>query len=294
MSDTTSNPVAAAMWMSGVVVSFTVMAVAGREASVELDPSELLMYRSIIGIAIIVAICLYSKTLAQIRVDRIGLHVIRNASHFLGQILWIFAIFTIPLAQVFAFEFSTPLWTAVLAPFFLGERMTWMRRITITAGFIGILIVARPGFSQVSPGVIAAILCAVGFAVSAIATRKLVGFASVICILFWMVVIQSILSFVIAGLDGDIAFPTARTAVPVLLVALTGLSAHYCLASALRCAPAVIVMPLDFARLPIIAVVGMLLYDETLDLFIFLGAAIIVCANYLNIRNEANLLRRAK
>ena len=280
--------------MAGVVVSFTVMAVAGREASVELDPFELLLYRSIIGIAIIIAACSYSGTLAQIRLDRFKLHVIRNIFHFFGQILWIFAIFTIPLAQVFAFEFATPLWTAVLAPLFLGERMTWMRRITVTAGFIGILIVARPGFYEVSPGVIAAILCAVGFAVSAIATRKLVGFASVMCILFWMVVIQSILSFAIAGLDGDIAFPTTRTAVPVLLVALTGLSAHYCLTSALQCAPAVIVMPLDFARLPIIAIVGMLLYGENLDLFIFVGAAIIVCANYMNIRNEADLLRRAK
>lgn len=294
MSDATSNPIRAAFWMAGVVVSFTVMAVAGREASVELDPFELLMYRSIIGIVIIVGICLYGRTLSQIRVDRFGLHLARNLFHYLGTVLWVFAIFTIPLAQVFAFEFSTPLWTAVLAPIFLGERMTWMRRVAVAAGFIGILIVARPGISQVSPGVVAAILCAVGFAVSAITTRKLVGFASVTCILFWMVVIQSILGIAMAGFDGDIAYPTARTAVPVLLVALTGLSAHYCLTSALRCAPAVIVMPLDFARLPIIAVVGMLLYDESLDLFIFVGAAIIVCANYLNIRNEANLLRRTK
>ena len=280
--------------MAGVVVSFTVMAVAGREASVELDPFELLMYRSIFGIVFVFAICLYSGSLEQIRIDRFGLHLTRNIFHFMGTILWIFAIFKIPLAQVFAFEFSTPLWTAVLAPIFLGERLTWTRRIAVTAGFIGILIVARPGFSQLSPGVVAAILCAVGFAVSAITTRRLVGFASVTCILFWMVVIQSILSFAIAGFDGDIAYPTTRTAVPVLLVALTGLSAHYCLTSALRCAPATVVMPLDFARLPIIAVVGMLLYGETLDLFIFAGAAIIVGANYLNIRNEANLLRRAK
>lgn len=294
MSDATSNPIRAAFWMAGVVVSFTVMAVAGREASVDLDPFELLMYRSIIGIAIIVGICLYSGTFAQIRVHRFGLHLARNIFHFMGTVLWVFAIFTIPLAQVFAFEFSTPLWTAVLAPIFLGERLTWMRRIAVAAGFIGILIVARPGISQVSPGVAAAVLCAVGFAISAITTRKLVGFASVTCILFWMVVIQSILSFVLAGMDGDIAHPTARTAVPVLLVALTGLSAHFCLTSALRCAPAVIVMPLDFARLPIIAVVGMLLYGEVLDIFIFAGAAIILCANYLNIRNEANLLRRAK
>ena len=294
MNNSTSNPIKAAIWMAGVVVSFTVMAVAGREASVELDPFELLMYRSIFGIVFVFAICLYSGSLEQIRIDRFGLHLTRNIFHFMGTILWIFAIFTIPLAQVFAFEFSTPLWTAVLAPIFLGERLTWTRRIAVTAGFIGILIVARPGFSQPSPGVAAAILCAVGFAVSAITTRRLVGFASVTCILFWMVVIQSILSFAIAGFDGDIAYPTTRTAVPVLLVALTGLSAHYCLTSALRCAPATVVMPLDFARLPIIAVVGMLLYGETLDLFIFAGAAIIVGANYLNIRNEANLLRRAK
>lgn len=273
--------------MAGVVASFTIMAVAGREASFELDPIELLLYRSIFGILTVLAICAARRRIDDIRTSRFGLHVVRNIFHFSGTVLWFYAVFTIPLAQVFALEFSTPLWAAVLAPFFLGERLTLMRKATIAVGFAGILVVARPGAMELSPGVAAAALCAVGFAVSAITTRRLVRDASVTCILFWMAVMQAAVSLGIAGFDGEIALPSRASALPLLLVSITGLTAHYCLTTALRLAPAVVVMPLDFARLPIIAIVGMIVYAEALDAFVIAGACIIMGANYINIRNEA-------
>lgn len=278
--------------MAGVVASFTIMAIAGREASFELDPIELLLYRSIFGIAAVLAICAARRRIDDIRTSRLGLHVVRNVFHFSGTVLWFYAVFTIPLAQVFAFEFSTPLWAAVLAPFFLGERLTLMRKATIAVGFAGILVVARPGATELSPGVAAAALCAVGFAVSAIATRRLVRDASVTCILFWMAVMQTAISLSIAGFDGDIAVPSRASALPLLLVSITGLTAHYCLTTALRLAPAVVVMPLDFARLPIIAIAGMIIYAEPLDAFVIAGACIIMGANYVNVRNEAKSVRK--
>lgn len=278
--------------MAGVVASFTIMAIAGREASFELDPIELLLYRSIFGIAAVLAICAARRRIDDIRTSRLGLHVVRNMFHFSGTVLWFYAVFTIPLAQVFAFEFSTPLWAAVLAPFFLGERLTLMRKATIAVGFAGILVVARPGATELSPGVAAAALCAVGFAVSAIATRRLVRDASVTCILFWMAVMQTAISLAIAGFDGDIAVPSRASALPLLLVSITGLTAHYCLTTALRLAPAVVVMPLDFARLPIIAIAGMIIYAEPLDAFVIAGACIIMGANYVNVRNEAKSVKK--
>ncbi len=278
--------------MAGVVASFTIMAIAGREASFELDPIELLLYRSIFGIAAVLAICAAKRRIDDIRTSRLGLHAVRNMFHFSGTVLWFYAVFTIPLAQVFAFEFSTPLWAAVLAPFFLGERLTLTRKATIAVGFAGILVVARPGAMELTPGVAAAALCAVGFAVSAIATRRLVRDASVTCILFWMAVMQTAISLAIAGFDGDIAVPSRASALPLLLVSVTGLTAHYCLTTALRLAPAVVVMPLDFARLPIIAIAGMMIYGEPLDAFVIAGACIIMGANYVNVRNEAKSARK--
>ena len=92
----------------------------------------------------------------------------------------------------FAFEFTSPLWTAVLAPLILREMLPKVRIIATIIGFIGIMIIARPGIVEFSPGMIAAASCAIGFAGAAIATRKLTGLQPVATILFWMCAIQSV------------------------------------------------------------------------------------------------------
>ncbi|MEZ5450977.1 MAG: EamA family transporter, partial [Thiolinea sp.] len=112
----TSHPLRAALWMSGAVLSFSAMAIAGREMAHDLDTFEIMLYRSLIGIVIVVTIATLAGTLGQIRRRRFGLHLIRNLSHFAGQNLWFYAVTLLPFAQVFALEFSTPLWVALLAP----------------------------------------------------------------------------------------------------------------------------------------------------------------------------------
>lgn len=270
--------------MIGTVISFTLMAVAGREASSELDTFEILACRSLVGMLIILTIAAASGSLKELSGGGFRLHLLRNTLHFAATNLWFFAVATIPLAQVFAFEFATPLWTALLAPLFLAERLPRSRMIATLAGFAGILIIIRPGFIVVTPGVSAALFCAVGFAGAAVATRKLVRIQSVTAILFWMTCIQSVLSLLCAGIDGDIALPSARTALPLLIISICGLTAHLCLTKALAAASATLVMPLDFARLPVIALIGFFAYGEALDIFLGLGAAVILCANYANLR----------
>lgn len=108
--------------MAGATLSFIAMAVAGREVSTELDTFELMLYRSLIGICIVVSIGGATGHLREINTQQFGLHAIRNIGHFTGQNLWFFAIATIPLAQVVALEFTTPLWVALAAPLLLGER----------------------------------------------------------------------------------------------------------------------------------------------------------------------------
>lgn len=272
--------------MTGAVVSFTSMAVAGRAVSLDLDTFEIMLYRSIIGAIIVTSVLMATGKLSQINRDRFGLHVARNISHFAGQNCWFFAVATIPLAQVFALEFTSPLWVILLSPLVLGERITPSRAIAAGIGFVGILVVARPTPETLSPGLIAALLAGVGFAGSAVFTRRLTRTASTACILFWLTVMQAVFGLVCAGIDGDIALPAASTWPWVVLIAIAGLVAHFCLTTALGLAPAPVVMPIDFARLPLVAVVGMLVYAEALDPFVFLGAAIIFGANYFNILRE--------
>lgn len=276
----------AALWMTGAIASFSTMAVAGRAVSFQLDTFEIMMYRSIVGLLIVLGVGAAAGTLDQITRRHMGLHLIRNIGHFTGQNLWFFAVTMIPLAQVFALEFTSPLWVLVLSPLVLGERFTRVRVIAATLGFIGILIVARPSPDSMNIGVLTAALSAIGFAISIIFTKRLTRTESLTCILFYMTAMQVVMGLVCAGYDGDIAVPDASTLPLLALIGCAGLMAHFCLTSALALAPATVVVPLDFVRLPLIAVVGMTFYGEPLDIFVFLGALFIFGGNYLNIWTE--------
>ena len=273
----------ACLWMIGAIFSFTSMAIAGRQVSFALDTFEIMTYRSLLGIAIVCSIAYATGTWRQINTQQLGLHAVRNLSHFIGQNLWFFALTMIPLAQVFALEFTTPIWVLLLSPLVLGERLTRVGLIAALIGFIGVLIVTRPGSAPISAGLIAGALCAIGFAFSAIFTRKLTRTQTITCILFYLTVMQAVFGLICAGYDGDIALPTAATLPWLVVIGCAGLFGHFCLTTALSLAPASIVMPIDFARLPTVAILGALIYGEQLDPFIFLGAALIFGGNYLNI-----------
>ncbi len=282
----------AALWMSGAIVSFSSMAVAGRALSAELDTFEIMMYRSFIGVALVLAVAGSLGRLREVTARTLHLHAFRNIGHFAGQNLWFFSLAYIPLAQVFALEFTSPLWVTLLAPLVLGERLTRTRAIAAALGFVGILIVARPGFGEVNAGVLAAAASAIGFAASILFTKLLTRTETITCILFWLTVMQAVFGIVCAGFDGDIAWPSAAAWPWLGVVGCAGLIAHLCFTNALAVAPATVVVPFDFIRLPVIALVGMLLYGEGFDVFILAGAAVIFGANYLNIWTESRRTTR--
>ncbi|THD75085.1 DMT family transporter [Thalassobius vesicularis] len=272
--------------MSGAIASFTSMAIAGRAVSLELDTFEIMTYRSLVGLVIVLVVAGAAGTLGQVTRRNLGLHLIRNVSHFTGQNLWFYSLTAIPLAQVFALEFTAPLWVIVLSPLVLGERLTPMRVLAALIGFVGVLIVARPTPDSLQFGQVTAALAAVGFAGSILTTRRLTRTETITCIMFYLTLMQAVLGLICAGFDGDIALPSAESAPWLVLIGCAGLLAHFCLTTALRLAPATVVIPIDFIRLPLIAVVGMMVYGEALDLWVVLGAAVIFGGNYLNIWSE--------
>lgn len=277
----------AALFMTGAIVSFSSMAVAGRAVDAELDTFELMLFRSIIGAVIVIVVARLAGTWGEINREQMGLHFARNCFHFAGQNLWFAAVTLIPLTQLFALEFTSPIWVMILAPFLLGERMTPLRIGVAAIAFIGVMIVTRPDFSNPDIGVIFGALSAIGFAGSMIFTKVLTRTQSITCILFWLTIMQAGLGIIFAGYDGDIALPSLRVLPWVILVACAGLCAHFCLTTALRLAPAVVIVPVDFLRLPVIAVIGAAFYNEPLELLVFVGAALIFAANYVNIAVES-------
>ena len=268
----------------GAVVSFVLMAVSGRAILLEINTFELMLYRSLIGLAVVLLFIGISPRGAGLLRTRIfGQHIVRNIFHYAGQNLWFFAIAAIPLSQLVALEFTSPLWIALLAPLLLGETLTMQKTLVVVLGFFGVLIVARPGIEPITWGHMAGLGAAAGFALNAIFTSKIMRQDSVLTVLFWMTLLQTGFSFLLS-LQGGIPWPSAGLWPWLFLVGLTGLSAHYCLTTALGLAPASVVAPMEFIRLPVIAVVGMVLYQEPIMITVFIGGGVILLANYLNLR----------
>lgn len=283
---TPNRPLAAAVWMSGSILSFTAMAVAGRAVAGVHDTFEIMVWRSLVGLVLVVLTAAALGRLSEVQTRHLPQHLLRNAIHFTGQNLWFWALTAIPLAQVFALEFTSPLWVILLSPLFLGERLTRVKLLAAALGFAGAMIVARPDMTQLDPGVLAAAGSALCFAGSMILTKRLTRAESIVSILFWLAVIQGILGLIASGADGQITLPTRATLPWLGLIGAAGIIAHLCLTQALSLASASIVAPIDFIRLPLIAVVGMALYAEPLEWAVLLGGAIIFLANWINIRGQ--------
>ena len=275
--------VAASLWMLGALASFMAMAIGGRELSAEVGTFEILFFRSLVGLAIIGAL-LSRYGWRQISLRRFPLHLARNIGHFGGQFGWFYGIALIPLAEVFAIEFTTPIWTAMLAVALLGERMTRSRVAAIALGIAGMLIILRPGFAAVGTGSLAVLGAAVCYGLSYVLTRKLAQTETALAILFYMTVIQ--LPLAVLPMLAHWVMPSPALWPWVAVVGATGMSAHYCLTRALKLADATVVVAMDFLRLPLVAVAGLAFYGEKLDWLVFAGAAVMLVGNFANILAE--------
>lgn len=284
----------AALWMVGAIIAFCLMAVAGRAAAqAGLDTFEIMAWRSVMGLVIMGGVILALRRRAILTTTHLRLHLGRNLCHFAGQNLWFFAITVIPLAQVFALEFTAPLWVMILAAIFLGEKLSALRALAGLLGFGGILLVVAPWQAPPSLGMILAALAAICFAATAIFTKKLTQREDILAILFHLTWMQMIMGFGMALSDGEMALPDLAATPWVGVIGLCGLGAHYCLTKALSIAPASVVMPMDFTRLPLIALVGVAFYGEALQWGVLGGALLIFAANYANILLAQNARSKA-
>jgi drug/metabolite transporter (DMT)-like permease len=272
--------------MAGAIASFSLMAIATRELGATFDTFEIMLYRGAIGVALVTAALAATGALPLARPRRMGVHLARNAVHFAGQNLWLYAIGVLPLAQVIAIEFTSPLWVLLLAPVLLGERLTAPGLLAGAVGFAGVLVVAQPGAAPLDRGLLAAAACALCFALTAVATKRLTRTEPVAAILFWLNVIQLALAAALVAARGGAPWPDAGEAPWLLAIGVAGSAAHWCLTSALRAAPASVVMPLDFLRLPVIAGLAWLLYGEAVGVALALGSALILGGNLLTLRAQ--------
>jgi drug/metabolite transporter (DMT)-like permease len=271
----------AASWMAGSITCFLVMSIAGRVATAKLDVFQVMEMRSVIGFFMLLPLVYRAGGFKAMATQRPLQHIGRNVAHYAGQFAWLYALTLIPLAELISIEFTTPFWTAILAVTFLGERLSRPRIAAIAFGIIGVAIIVRPGIGAVDPGHLVMLAGAIAFAISLVMVKSMTRTESVVRIIFWMLIIQSAI-----GLIPAVAVwksPPADIWPAILVVAFTGAFSHFCLARALSHADATFIMPIDFFRVPLSALIGWLLYQEQIDVFTAAGAALILMGNLLNL-----------
>ena len=282
-----SNILGVVLWMVGTLLSFSVMAISIRElARGGFNIFEILAIRS--GGSLVILLALLAAR-PDLRVHalprRMALNTLRNTVHYASQYSWALSLTMLPLAMVFALEFTMPAWTALLAVWLLHERMTPSRLGVVVFGLIGVLVILRPGITDFNPAAFLVLAAAFGYAITMIATKQLTRTETTFGIVFWMAVLQFPLSLI--GSEPSVFLHLdAAQAFPLLGVAIAGLTSHYCLSNAFRAGDATLVVPLDFMRIPLIAVVGWVFYGERLDVFVPLGALVIVGGVLWNLRAE--------
>jgi len=275
------NPMRAFVWMSGALVSFCLMAIGGRELAGSINTFQILLLRSLIGLLVVSAIIWKTGRLGLLHTRRVPLHLGRNVFHFAGQYGWFLGLGLLPLAQVFALEFTTPLWTLLIAALLLKERPTVRKVGAIALGSLGVYLILNPGGDIVTVAALTVLGAAVCYALAHVATKALSSTEEPLTVLFYMCLVQLPLGLLL-GANHWVA-PTLMQWVWLVLIGLTALSAHFCMTHAMKTAEVSVVVTLDFLRLPLIGVVGLALYGEGFQAMLLVGATLMLAGNILNV-----------
>lgn len=283
-----TDTIKGSLWMIGGVFCLTSMAIAGKEISLQIDTFEILFFRSVIGLCIILFFLVKKNLLREINLKQIRTHLKRNLAHFIGQNLWLYALASITLAEVTSLEFTMPIWIVFFSYLMLNEKLDKYKIISVCIGFVGVLITVRPDIETLNLGLIAAAISAIAFALTNIYTRKLTRTESTLTILFFLTSMQLVFGLITSLLDGQLDIPTNENIIWIVTIGFAGLGAHYCITTALSLAPPTVVAPIDLLRLPIVVLIGVFFYSEQGDIFIYFGASLIIFANWVNVKKANN------
>ena len=272
----TQNIVRVILWMTGTLLSFSAMAISIRLLAGRISIFEILTLRTFGALVILTSLLIVRPSLRpDIRTRRLPTHFLRSIVHFAGQYCWALALTLLPFATVFAIEFTLPVWVLIMAIFILGEKLTSGRVVVIVLGFIGALVILRPGLGAFQPASLLVLVSSFCYAVFNVYTKQMTATDTTFGIVFWM----NLMQFPVALAGSDPLFILKLEPwqiLPAISVGIVGLSAHFCMAKAFGYGDASLVVPLDFLRVPLIAVVGWLFFGETVDALVFVGAMIIL------------------
>jgi drug/metabolite transporter (DMT)-like permease len=262
------------------------MAIGARELNSQIGIFQILFFRSIVGLLVLLPIMFLSKKSSFLLPKRIKLHLVRNLFHFAGQYGWFLGIGLLPLATVFAIEFTVPLWTIIISYFFLKESITVRKVIAVLLGILGVIVIVQPSLEVARYGSLMVLGAAICYAFSHVATKSLSNTENPISIIFMMCLIQAPLGLLLF-IKGWTT-PAGIQWLWLVIIGVTALSAHYCMTKAMQHAEVTFVVTMDMFRLPLISLIGVLLYAEHFSVALILGMLLIVAGNSVNIYGKEN------
>ena len=276
------------LWMVAAGLLFVAVTVAVRYLGSDMPAVQAAFIRYLLGLLMLIPVLLRIRWRSISRQSH-GLYFFRGIAHGLAVMLWFFSMARIPIADVTAIGYTTPIFTAVGAIVFFREEMHLRRLSAIAAGFIGTLIILRPGLQVIEIGALAQLVAAPCFAISFLLAKKLTQKQD-----SWEILAMLSIYCTLVLLPGALMVWRTPTLVEVawlLLVAVFATAGHYALTRAFANAPLTVTQPFGFLQLVWAILFGYLLFDETPDIWVAVGAAIIVTAVTYISHREARVRR---
>ena len=274
-----------ALWMLLAAAFFSGMTAGIRHlAELGFHPLMTSFYRSVIGLVLLAPFFL-RRGAQGLKTRRHGLFFGRGMASAVAQAAFFFAVATLPLADAVSLTFTAPLFGALLAVIFLGEAVDTRRVAVLAIGFVGVLIILRPGFKDVDWQFSAPLAAAFGMAVIWVLVKRLAATEPTERIVFYMILYTVPVSFAMALFVWQT--PSAEQLVWLVVTALVANAGQFAMTNSYRAAEAISVFPFDFARLPLTALLAWIAFAEALDYWTWLGAAVIFAASAQQMRAES-------
>ena len=280
-----------ALWIIAATVIFTVMSILVRYVSDRIPALETVFFRSLVGIAILLP-WLLRRGVTNLRTRRFPMVLLRVGLNFAGVTLYFYALGAMPIAEAVSLHFTLPLFGIVGAAVFLKEGVGPHRWIAALIGFIGILVILRPGLIDVNLVAILVLVSAAGYAMGDLVLKSLSRTEPPDLLVFYLSAIHAPLSLLMLPLFSEWVTPNAFELGIMILIGFCGVGAHMCLTRAFAAADASFLMLLEFLRMPLTAFAAYLLFDEVIDAFTLLGAVIIFSSAYYGTHRERATARR--
>lgn len=286
----TPTPMRAALLMLGSTLAFGLMAVAIRYATGSVPTQEVAFFRNVFGLLVLLPMLLRPGR-ASLKTRQLPRYFIRSAIGLASMLCAFWAIGHLPMSQAISLSYSTPLFVTIAAVLWLGETVRARRWAAVIIGFIGVLIIVRPGSTSFTPGTLMAVLAAVLSSLVAIQIKQLTRVDSADAVVLYTYVFWVPLSLLPAVFVW--IWPTGMAWLWLVATGLFGTIGQLLWTRALRLGEVSALTPISFMQLPLVAVLGWLLFGETLDRWTVIGASIILGANAYIAHREAVLSRRA-